>query len=174
MPCNDLVINANNPFIRKDGTVPFASNQSLGGNKFTNVGNATEPTDLVNLGQLLNAISNITSIGHNFVCGSNIPQFTVVYIQNDGKIYPANSSDVAQMNKVIGITSTTSLSCDETKIIQCGIIQGMTGLLPGRFYFFDSNGQLTYNAPNTGFTQVVGMALTPTIFQVIIQVPISL
>jgi hypothetical protein len=174
MPCNDLVINANNPYIRKDGTIPFAANQSLGGNKFTNVGDATESTDLVNYGQLLNAITNITAIGHNFVCGVNIPAFTAVYIKTDGKIYAANSSDVNQMNKVIGITSTDGLSCDDIKIIQYGIIQGMTGLLPGKYYFFDTTGKLTYNPPSTGYTQIVGVALTPTIFQVGLQVPISL
>jgi hypothetical protein len=174
MPCNDLVINANNPFIRKDGSIPFADNQSLGGNKFTNVGDATQPTDLVNYGQLLNAITNITAIGHNFVCGINIPKYTAVYIKTDGKIYAANSSDVTQMNKVIGITTTDGLSCADIKIIQYGIVQGMTGLIPGKYYFFNTNGTLTYNPPSTGFTQVVGTALTPTIFQVAIQVPMSL
>ena len=174
MPCNDYVVNANSPFIRKDGSVPFASNQSLGGNKFTNVGNATDATDLVNYGQLLNAIQNVTAIGHNFVCATNIPAFTAVIIQSNGQIITANSSDITQMNKVIGVTYSTALLCEDSKIIQSGIIQGLTGLLPGKYYFFDTNGTLTYTAPTVGFTQIVGVALTNTIFQVSLQTPMSL
>jgi hypothetical protein len=174
MACNDLIINANNPYIKKDGTVIFSANQSLGGNKFTNVGDAVNKDDLVNYGQLLTALGNITSIGGEYICGENIPPFTVVYIKTDGKIYKANTNDITQMNKIIGITTASALNCDVIKVIQVGVLKGLSGIIPGKYYFFNSTGVLDYHAPTTGFTQVVAVGILPTMIQVTIQIPMGL
>lgn len=39
-------------FVKRDGSVPFTNNQSMGNNKITNVANATDPNDAVNKSQL--------------------------------------------------------------------------------------------------------------------------
>ncbi len=174
MSCNDLIVNANNPFVKKDGTIPFTANQSLGGNKFTDVADGAKPNDLVNYGQLLSALNGITSIGNEYMAGENIPAFTIVHIKSDGKLYKANNTDISQMNKVIGITTKAALYCDMVKVAQMGTLKGLNDMTPGRYYFFNSNGRLDYNAPTTGFSQIVGFATSPTVFLVGIQIPIGL
>lgn len=49
-------------WIKKDGSVAFTGNQSIGGNKLTNVGTATVSTDGVNLGQMQSAIAALNSL----------------------------------------------------------------------------------------------------------------
>jgi len=46
-------------YMKADGTRPFVGNQSMGGNKLTNVANGTDPNDAINLSQLDNALSGI-------------------------------------------------------------------------------------------------------------------
>ena len=49
-------------FVKRNGAVPFTSNQSAGGNKLTDIGTATNPGDAVNLSLLDTRLSSIDSL----------------------------------------------------------------------------------------------------------------
>lgn len=57
---NKLADGAN--FIKKDGSVAYTSDQSMGGHKVTNVGDGVSSSDAINKGQLDAAIASINSI----------------------------------------------------------------------------------------------------------------
>ena len=162
-------------YIRQDGTLPFVANQSMGNNIIQDLANGQVDSDAVNLGQLQTAIENVSKINsYQFNAGVYIPQFTVVYINTDGKVHPANCTDQNEIYRVVGIANLASTISDTISVVTSGILDGLVGLQTGSFYFFDNNGALTVTPPSIGFTQVVGIALSPTRLLVQIQMPLIL
>lgn len=163
----------NTTYIRSDGTIKFTDDQSMGGNKLTNVADPVDPTDGVNLRTLEEFVRSSDTIGNNYTAGENIIIHRVVYMGTDGKVYVANSSDITQMNKIIGIAIENEVTDGSIPIVTIGTIDGFTGLNVGSEYFVSSSGALTHIPPTTGFTQVMGVAVSTTEFLVNMQVPIG-
>ena len=172
--CGENLDSSQEIYIRKDGKIAFIANQSMGGNRLTNVGDAQNDGDAINYGQLVQAISQVQSIGETYTTAIPITLFTIVSLGSDGLLYPADSSDQSFMDKVIGITLESKVENSPIKVSQFGLIKGLSGQQTGTPYFFDSNGQLTVSAPSSGFTQVVGIAKSPTELLFDLQIPIGL
>jgi len=172
--CDDNIPLNQEKYIRKDGKVTFIANQSMGGNRLTNVADAQNNGDAINLGQLNELIQNVLSIGNTYKTGVPIEQHTVVYMGTDGLIYPANSSDINIINKVIGITTESKVENSDINVITYGNVTSLNSLIVGTAYYFDINGQLTQSAPSTGFSQVVGSTITSTILLFDLQLPVRI
>lgn len=172
--CGDNIPVNQEQYIRKDGKVTFIANQSMGGNRLTNVADAQNNGDAINLGQLNELIQNVLGIGNTYKTGVPIEQNTVVYMGTDGLIYPANSSDSNIINKVIGITTESKVENSDINVITYGTITSVNSLTLGATYYFDTNGQLTQSAPSTGFSQVVGIATTSTTLLFDLQLPVGI
>jgi len=171
--CGDNLDSSQEQYIRKDGKIAFIANQSMGGNRLTDVSDAQDDGDAINYGQLVQAISQVQSIGEKYITAIPITAFTVVRIGLDGFLYPADSRDQLIMNTVIGITLESKVENSPMQVAQFGNISGLSGLLTGTPYFFDSDGQLTTSAPSTGFTQVVGIAKSSTELLFDLQIPLG-
>lgn len=171
--CGDNLDSSQEQYIRKDGKIVFIANQSMGGNRLTDVSNAQDDGDAINYGQLLQSISQVQSIGGEYITATPITEFTVVSIGLDGLLYPANSSDPTFMDTVIGITLESKVENSPIQVAQFGVISNLSGLLLGNAYFFDSYGQLTTSIPSIGFTQVVGIAKSSTQLLLDIQIPVG-
>lgn len=171
--CGENLSPSQEKYIRKDGKIAFIANQSMGGNRLTDVADAQNDGDAVNYGQLINAISQVQNIGDTYTTATPITAFTVVSLGTDGLIYPADSSDQNVMDKVIGIVLESKVENVPVRVSHFGLISGFTGLQTGVPYFFDANGQLTVSTPTSGFTQVVGIAKSSTEFLFDLQIPIG-
>lgn len=161
-------------YINKNGTVTFIANQSMGGYKLTNLGNATSDTDAVNLGQVKSLISLSNTVGSTQIAGESIDDFQAVFIHTDGKVYVANSDDIDQMGKIIGIASSAKGINEEINIISFGKISGLSSLQGGSNYYISNTGYLSYIPPTIGFVQIMGIALSSTEFMLLMQPPIGL
>ncbi len=161
-------------YIRKDGKIAFIANQSMGGNRLTGVGDAQEDCDAINYGQLVQAISQVKTLGDVYTTAVPITEYTIVSIGLDGLIYPADSSNQINMNTVIGMAIESKVENSPINIVQFGLISGLSDLSIGVPYFFDSNGQLTVSAPPTGFTQIVGIAKSDNTFLLDLQIPVGI
>jgi len=171
--CEGNLDSSQESYIRKDGKIAFIANQSMGGNRLTDVKNSQEDGDAINYGQLVQALSQVQSIGETYTTAVPITAFTVVSIGLDGLIYPGDSSDQDVMNTIIGIAIESKVENSPIQVVQFGTISDLTGLLTGTPYFFDSNGQLTVSAPSSGFTQIVGMAKSSTELLFELQIPLG-
>lgn len=163
----------NTTFIRNDGTIKFTESQSMGGNNLTNLQDPTNPTDAVNLRTLEEFVRSSDTIGNNYIAGENLMLHRVVYINTDGKVYNADSSDISQMNKIIGITVENEVTNGIVPVVTIGTINGFTNLNIGNEYFISSSGALTNIPPTTGFTQIMGVAVSNTELLMNMQVPIG-
>lgn len=163
----------NNIYIRKDGTITFTHNQSMGGNKLTDLQDPTDPTDAVNLRTLQEYVRSSDTIGNNYTAGENISLHQVVIIGTDGLVYNADSSDLSHMDKVIGITTSNQITGGLIPVVTVGTIDGFTSLNTGIEYFVSSSGALTNIPPSTGFTQIIGTAINSTTFLVDLKIPIG-
>lgn len=164
-------------FIRRDGKTVFIANQSMGNNRLTNLAPGEDPFDAVNLSQVESLIQLATetlNINRTYIAGENISAYKVVYIHTDGMVYMANSSDVTQMGKIIGITTEAKLDGEEINVVTCGIVTGLNSLTIGGKYFFNTAGSLTTTIPTTGFTQIIGNAISSSIILVNMETPIGL
>jgi len=172
--CGENIPVNQEPYIRRDGKVAFTGNQSMGGNRLSNLSDAIENGDAINLGQLNNLIDSISGIGKKYITGIPINIHTIVYINSDGLLYPANSSDTNIINKVIGITLESKVENSELKVSTFGNVIGFNNLSIDSTYFFDSNGQLTLSPPSTGFSQSIGVASSNTELLLNLQTPVGL
>lgn len=163
----------NTTFIRSDGTIKFIDNQSMGGNNLTDIADPVNPTDAVNLRTLEEFVRSSDTIGNNYTAGEDLMLHRVVYIHTDGNVYEADSSDITQMNKIIGVTIDNTIADDSIPVVTIGTIDGFTGLNIGNEYFVSSSGALTHIPPTTGFTQVMGVAVSVTELLVNMQVPLG-
>lgn len=161
-------------YINKNGSVTFISNQSMGGYKLTNLGNASSDTDAVNLGQVKDLISLSNVVGSTQTAGESIDAFQAVFIHTDGNVYIANSNDIEQMGKIIGIASSAKNINESINIISFGKLSGFHSLHAGFNYYISDMGYLSYIPPTTGFVQIMGIAASTSDFILLMQPPIGL
>jgi hypothetical protein len=162
-------------YVKTNGSRPFTGNQSMGNNKLTNLAPGQTNTDAVNLYQLLTIAQNISAIKTlDLPTSTVIEALTVVYVDANGLLQPADYSDLNTLNRVIGITTVTSNSSNRTAVLHSGTMPGFAGLTPGAFYFFDTVGQVQDFAPPSGYSQVIGIAINTTTMMVNLQIPIIL
>jgi hypothetical protein len=164
-------------YIRKDGQTTFTDNQSMGNNKLTDLAPAENDFDAVNLAQVTTLIAEaatVTNISRSYTAGESIAAFKTVYMNTDGSIYIADTSDVTLMGKIIGITTESGTLGESINVTTVGIITEMSGLTTGSYYFFNSAGNLTTTVPTSGFTQIMGNAVSATEFLVNMQIPLGL
>lgn len=164
-----------NDYINRKGTVTFIADQSMGGHKLTNLGNAVEDTDAVNLGQVKELILSNNAAGSMQTAGETINVFQPVYMHTDGLVYVAKSDDINLMGKVIGIATSTKNINESIRIINIGELSNVpTPLQTGLNYYISSTGYLTYIPPTTGFVQIMGIASSTSDFILLMHPPIGL
>lgn len=162
-------------YINRKGTVIFIADQSMGGHKLINLGDAVEDTDAVNLGQVKELILSNNATGSMQTAGETINVFQPVYIHTDGLVYVAKSNDINLMGKVIGIATSTKNINELIRIINIGELSDVpTPLQTGLNYYISSTGYLTYIPPTTGFIQIMGIASSTSEFMLLMQPPIGL
>jgi hypothetical protein len=164
-----------NDYINRKGTVIFIADQSMGGHKLTNLGDAVEDTDAVNLGQVKELILSNNAAGSMQTAGETINVFQPVYMHTDGLVYVAKSNDINLMGKVIGIATSTKNINESIRIINIGELSDVpTPLQTGLNYYISSTGYLTYIPPTTGFVQIMGIASSTSDFILLMHPPIGL
>jgi hypothetical protein len=109
---------------------------------------------------------------NNLLAGENIPAGRFVYSAIDGKIYIADSSNVAHIGKVIGVTSSAVLANSLVNVITSGTAS-ISGLIEGLTYFLSLGGGLTYIPPTVGFVQKVGVSVDTGTLDVILGPPVK-
>jgi hypothetical protein len=172
--CEGNLDSSQEKYIRKDGKIDFIASQSMGGNRLTNLANALNDGDAVNYGQLTEAITQVNGIGNTYTTAVPIDSLTVVSVGLDGLIYPADGSDQSIMNTIVGISTETKVENSTMRVIQFGTLSNLTDLITGTPYYFDETGTLTVSAPSTGFTQIIGLAKSPTELLVDLETPIAI
>lgn len=165
-------------YINKNGTVAFVANQSMGGHRLTNVGDPICDTDAVNLGTVKELISLIEYIGTSHIAGSHIFKDQIVYIGNDGKVYPLDftNDDVdTMMMTTIGIANEDKNAEESINIVSFGKLHISTQILEvGHTYYAGIDGILTTIPPTIGFVKIMGSAISSTDFILLMQPPIGL
>ena len=167
------VVGNNTTFIRSDGTIKFIANQSMGGHRLTSLADPVDPTDAVNLRTLQEFVRSSDTIGNTYTAGETISLHSVVMMNTDGNVYVADSSNVAHMDKIIGVAISNQITGGSIPVVTIGTIAGFTGLIVGTEYFVSSGGALTITPPTSGFTQVMGIATSATEFLVNMRLPIG-
>ena len=167
-----------NSYINKSGTVAFVANQSMGGHRLTNLGDPICDTDAVNLGTVKELISLIEYIGTAHTAGGHIFKDQIVYIGNDGKVYPLDFVDGdidTMMMATIGISTEDKNADESINIVSFGKIHISTQtLVVGQTYYAGIDGILTTTPPTTGFVKIMGSAISTTDFILLMQPPIGL
>lgn len=172
--CPGFVVPESGLYIRKDGSVVYMGEQSMGDNKLTNLAFAISNDETVPLQQLLQSIGLIPKIATVFTAGENIGANMVVRLGIDGMAYLASASDITHINRIIGISSSDSLTGQDVIVTIKGTTNNFTNLVQGREYWLGDNGSMSLTAPLTGFTQVVGIATSCEAFIVNPQIPLVL
>jgi len=107
--------------------------------------------------------------------GENIGALRVIKNNSDYKGYIADSSDVAQINQILGISKTASVAGNSVRVIMSGKMEDASWNWDvTKAIYFDSNGQLTQTPPSSGFSLMVGVAITNKIINVEIKQSIKL
>jgi hypothetical protein len=97
-----------------------------------------------------------------------------VRVTGSDKVALANSSDIATVGTVIGISTTAALDGDTVTIQVIGEIDEPTfNFTPGPVYF-TATGALTQTVPSSGYVQQVAVALDTTKIAVQLGIPIVL
>ena len=71
-----------------------------------------------------------------------------------------------ECNEAVAIATETT---DIGEVATCtfyGYADGMSGLVPGERYYFDENGMVTTEAPEHGYSECVGTAISETAMNV--------
>lgn len=162
-------------YIKKDGSVSYTANQSMDNHRITNLENPIYDGDAVNLGTVKTLISNINGSITSYTAGEHIYKYQIVYINTDGKIYSASSSNLLSMGKILGVALTEQLTDELIDVIGYGKIANFsTSLSIGVMYYLNNSGYLTITPPTTGFIQIIGTAVSSTQMLIQMQTPIQL
>lgn len=156
--CPGFVTLESGLYIKKDGTVVFLADQSMGDNKLTDLAYAINQNDAVSLQQAIEQISFIPKIAAVYTAGENIGTNMAVRIDNDGKAYLASASDISHVNNIIGISNSDSLTGEDVIVTSKGTVSNYTTLVQGSEYWLAENGALSLTPPTSGFSQVIGVA----------------
>lgn len=162
-------------YIKKDGSVSYTANQSMDNHRITNLENPIYDGDAVNLGTVKTLISNINGSITSYTAGEHIYKYQIVYINTDGKIYSASSSNLLSMGKILGVALTEQLTDELIDVIGYGKIANFsTSLSVGVMYYLNNYGYLSITPPTTGFIQIIGTAVSSTQMLIQMQTPIQL
>ncbi|MDD5433022.1 MAG: hypothetical protein PHO70_08615 [Candidatus Omnitrophica bacterium] len=145
----------------------------MGGHRLTSLADPVDPTDAVNLRTLQEFVRSSDTIGNTYTAGETISLHSVVMMNTDGNVYVADSSNVAHMDKIIGVAISNQIAGGSIPVVTIGTIAGFTGLIVGTEYFVSSGGALTITPPTSGFTQVMGIATSATEFLVNMRLPLG-
>lgn len=94
------------------------------------------------------------------IAGQTIGAFRVIIMAEDGKVYYASKNNSSHYEKVIGITLEKKKTDRFIFYKSLGTIENPKWSLNiGDNYFLSTNGNITNNAPSTGFIQKIGTAI---------------
>jgi len=123
----------------------------------------------------LKGAGSTNNIQDTLVAGTTVSATKVVIINVDGKISQADSSNLAHLNAVIGIASSSGDVDATLNVISSGVMSdpswNWTSFSP---IFFDPNGTLTQVQPLSGFIQKVAIPRSANSIIVDVDPPIKL
>lgn len=100
----------------------------------------------------------ITMLADGAVSGHRLVKTTT-----SGKVGYASSNDLLSANGILGMTLNAAADGDTLTIIQSGkVIEPSWTFTPNTHLFCGIDGTLTQTQPATGFSLVVGIAISPT------------
>lgn len=97
-----------------------------------------------------------------------------VLIATDTGVDYADNTNLAHINKILGMSYNAAVTGAQVSIITNGEIDGLSGLTIGSPLYVSTNGTFTQTPPNLGFIQKIGTAITATSALLNIQTPIQL
>jgi len=110
-----------------------------------------------------------------YIAGEAVGGQRVVYIGAGDKVFHADSTDQAQLNKVVGITATAASLGAMVNVLSLGkLADASFSFTSGSPLFFNSVGVLTHTAPTSGFVQKVGVAIKSNEILADMQLPYSI
>lgn len=94
---------------------------------------------------------------------------TVVWVQNDGTVAPADAG--TDPNRLAGIATQPGTSAGPMNVMTFGILDVYSGLVAGTQYWMDqSNGQPTVTMPTSGLILQMGIAVSATALSLQLQI----
>jgi hypothetical protein len=159
--------------IKKDGTVAFTGDQSMGSNKLTNVTDPTSNQDAAtknyvdsNSGQPDRDTTTRTA-GED-VDGSTTPQ--AVYVSDgtggrtSGRYYHADANDGTNTDAINcwGFVKGNTTTGNDDDIITNGIVDGFSGLTVGELYYLSDTAGAITTTPSSTNVQPLGRAYSAT------------
>lgn len=110
----------------------------------------------------------------SYTAGATINGNRVCYMNTDGKVYLADSTNLNHYGRVIGLSKTSGTANNSINLQYKGnMTNAGWSLTAGSPCFFDSTGAITQTAPATGFSQIIGYALDATTININIQIPLK-
>ena len=138
--------------------------------------------DSENTYQLVGGVANgnwtLVSTGgatsNTYTAGENISAYVLV-VQADASVWAADSSDTADIGKVVGITTESATATNSIKVQSIGIItNGGWSWTPNQKIYYTNTGTVTTTIPVTGFVQQIGVASSATTITLKLGVSIAL
>lgn len=142
--------NRDSRYIRADGSIPFSDDQTMANHKLTNVGNAEDLGDAVNLGQLLNIISSISapiSI-YNVVESGNIEdvdQTDYTAVKWFVSVTDLTTEDT-YASEVVAVNTTSGIVFNESNLVGTGDVYTTTA--------YENSGNIVISINNTGLNDL--------------------
>lgn len=100
---------------------------------------------------------------NNALAGATLSGHRAVKFDGQSRLVYVDGTDVADIGKVIGVTTGAAVAGDVGYYQGAGEhIEPTWNWTPGLPVFFGAAGVLTQTPPTSGFMQVVGRAVTPT------------
>ncbi len=119
--------------------------------------------------------TKVSQIEHDIEAGENINALKVLRNDLDNKAYIADSSDVNETNRILGVAKIAALAGNSVQYVISGILEDASFNFDVTSpVFFDSNGALTQTPPPSGFVTIIGMPETNKILNVNIRQGIDL
>lgn len=158
IPTPNLADGAN--FVRRNGSVPFTANQSLGGFRLENVGDAQTPTDVVNMRTLQSYVLGVPVV----IAAVALSGHIAVVLDADGEAIPADAFNALHAAVVIGVTSGASMAGDSVVLVNQGTLEHLGWFFtPNLPVYLGAMGALVQSVPvGASFTKVLGMAQSAT------------
>jgi hypothetical protein len=117
--------------------------------------------------------SNGTSI--MAIAGESLSLGDLVMLWTDGKVYKNNPLDVNNYQRAIGFVTMNAIINQQVRILVTGIFTNANWTLStGSIYYAGAAGTITSTVPNTGISQVIGIANSTVTLFVKIEEPIVL
>lgn len=109
------------------------------------------------------------------VSGQALSALLVVRKSSDGRVYYMSSADTSHTN-VYGITKTSAAGAGLAITVVLGgeFTDPSWNWIPDKVIYLGINGVLTQTSPNTGFSCIIGVAITATTIFVKLNEPIFL